>query len=320
MTVEGIGRFEVESLRGSGPVEVFYQNKVFARLSANDESFWLVVPSETVLWFGPYLADIAAKLAETTGLRRKPGHVITVGGGGGYVELQGRALTSFYEPIPWDQMAPDPVSPLSVQAEVTTLADVKLEPTILEAVRELVIWPEKHGRKVNRQSRSSGILFGPPGCGKSRLAKAIAGELDQEVRILSPSDLRGPYIGWGQVMIREQFDWLAESSGRMLIIDELDAVAQLRRQSGNMHSDEKADVNELLVQMDRVLALRRVLVATTNYIAAIDDAALRSGRFGRFIPVPPPDLGEAVEIVMYYLRRLRQTQRVMTVFVSLRRD
>ena len=62
-------------------------------------------------------------------------------------------------------------------------------------------------------SRSAGILFfGPPGCGKTRWAQAIAGELEQEVRLLGPSDLRGPFIGWGQIQIREQFDWLAEAS------------------------------------------------------------------------------------------------------------
>jgi SpoVK/Ycf46/Vps4 family AAA+-type ATPase len=153
-------------------------------------------------------------------------------------------------------------------------------------------------------SRSSGVLFfGPPGCGKSRWARAIAGELEQEVRLLAPSDLRGPYVGWGQIMIREQFDWLAENDKRMLIIDELDAVAR-SRQEFQMHSDEKACVNELLVQMDRVLGLGRLMVATTNFIGSMDDAVMRSGRFGRFIPVPPPDLDESIAIVNYYLRRL----------------
>jgi SpoVK/Ycf46/Vps4 family AAA+-type ATPase len=90
----------------------------------------------------------------------------------------------------------------------------------------------------------------------------------------------------------------------MLIIDELDAIARSRNDGGNMHSDEKANVNELLVQIDRVLALRRVMVATTNFMSSLDDAVLRSGRFGRFIPVPPPDLEEAVEIVMYYVGKL----------------
>ncbi len=147
------------------------------------------------------------------------------------------------------------------------------------------------------------LFFGPPGCGKSRWARAIAGELEQEVRLLAPSDLRGPYIGWGQIMIREQFDWLAENDKRMLIIDELDAVARSRHET-QMHSDDKASVNELIVQMDRVLRLGRLIVATTNFIGSMDDAVLRSGRFGHFIPVPPPDLDESIAILAFYLKRL----------------
>ena len=89
----------------------------------------------------------------------------------------------------------------------------------------------------------------------------------------------------------------------MLIIDELDAVARSRHES-QMHADEKACVNELFVQLDRVLQLGRLMVATTNFIGSMDDAVLRSGRFGRFIPIHPPDVDESVEIVGYYLKRL----------------
>src|SRR5206468_3774628 len=128
--------------------------------------------------------------------------------------------------------------------------------------------------------------------------------LDQEVRLLSPSDLRGAYIGWGQILIREQFDWVAENDRRMLVIDELDAVAHSRQMHADMHTDEKANVNELLVQLDRVGRLGRLVVGTTNFIASLDEAVVRSGRFGRFIPVPPPTLEEAAAILDYYLQAL----------------
>jgi SpoVK/Ycf46/Vps4 family AAA+-type ATPase len=71
-----------------------------------------------------------------------------------------------------------------------------------------------------------------------------------------------------------------------------------------MHTDEKSCVNELLVQLDRVLRAGRLVVGTTNFVRSMDDAALRSGRFGQFIPVPPPNLGESIEIVGCYLHRL----------------
>jgi hypothetical protein len=60
--VEGQGRFEVESMAGSGPMEAFYHQKVFARLKRDGAHFWLVVPNEAILWAGPYLADLAHHL------------------------------------------------------------------------------------------------------------------------------------------------------------------------------------------------------------------------------------------------------------------
>jgi SpoVK/Ycf46/Vps4 family AAA+-type ATPase len=105
-------------------------------------------------------------------------------------------------------------------------------------------------------------------------------------------------------MIREQFNWLAEKSSRMLIIDEIDAVARSRRIS-EIHSDEMASVNELLVQIDRVLRLGRLIVGCTNFVGSLDEALTRSGRFGRYIPIGPPNLEESVLIVRYYLDKLR---------------
>jgi ATP-dependent 26S proteasome regulatory subunit len=107
----------------------------------------------------------------------------------------------------------------SVLESSTRLDDVAGYAEVKRQIDERIIWPERNRRFLHPTSRSSGVLlFGPPGCGKSRWARAIAGELEQEVRLLVPSDLTGPYIGRGQIMIREQFDWLAENDKRMLII------------------------------------------------------------------------------------------------------
>jgi hypothetical protein len=296
--VKGLGCFEVESMRGSGPMESFYHRKIFSRVK-KDASFFLIVPTDAILWAGPYLSDLAYHLSE------KNGRVLVPSVDSAFLEIVGKPLVAhpIERPHPLERVDPGSSEATATERPIR-LEDVAGYATVRCRIDQLIIWPEKHRKMLRPTSRSSGVLFfGPPGCGKSRWARAIAGELEQEVRLLAPSDLRGPYLGWGQIMIREQFDWLAENDKRMLIIDELDAVAR-SRQEFQMHSDEKACVNELLVQMDRVLGLGRLMVATTNFIGSMDDAVMRSGRFGRFIPVPPPDLDESIAIVNYYLRRL----------------
>jgi hypothetical protein len=299
LLISGRGCFEIESMIGSGPMESFYQRKVFARTRASaSEQFWLCVPNDSVLWAGPFLADLAFHL----GTQRR---VVVPSADGRALQVSGRELAKLgleeFERKPGSQIE---TAEATVPNETVTLKDVAGYADVLRQVNELIIWPERHRLLLEGTSKSSGILFfGPPGCGKSRWARAIAGALEQEVRLLSPSDLRGPYIGWSQIMIREQFGWLAEKASRMLIFDELDAVARSRRAS-QMHEDEKASVNELLVQIDKALRLGRLIVGTTNYVGSLDEAVTRSGRFGRYIPIGPPTSEESVKIIMYYLDRL----------------
>ena len=296
--VPGMGDFEVESMRGSGPMESFYHAKTLSRVR-NGTPFRLIVPNTAILWAGPYLSDLAHHLTQ------KGGHVMVPSATNSFLEFVGKPLgTSRADPMP-SELASEPGGARTHVLEVPIrLNDVAGYAEVRSQIEELIIWPERNRHILSAASRSSGVLFfGPPGCGKSRWARAIAGKLEHEVRLVAPSDLSGPYVGWGQIMIREQFDWLAESDKRMLIIDELDAVARSRHEF-QMHSDEKACVNELLIQIDRVLLNNRLLVATTNFIGSMDDAVTRSGRFGRFIPVTPPDLDECVDILAFYLRRL----------------
>jgi SpoVK/Ycf46/Vps4 family AAA+-type ATPase len=306
ISVGGLGVFEVETLHGSGPIEDFYHRKVFSRLDLTKKKFHLVVPSDAILWAGPYLADIAHLLGDRGRVLFPTGTATTSGDtqlgliGVAPRRLE-RASVEVEEPT---AVAVSGAMPTGSEEQQITLEDIAGYDDIRALVRDEVIWPRTDALASQVGSRSAGILFyGPPGCGKSRIARAICGTLGHEVRLRGPADFKGLYIGWGQHLVREQFEWLLEDEKRVLLIDEFDAIARSRH-SGEMHSDEKADVNELLVQLDRASRLGRLVLGTTNFVSSLDEAVVRSGRFSHFVPVGPPDAQAAAAIVGYYLSNL----------------
>lgn len=307
LVAKGVGTFEIETMLQSGPHEHFQHHKVIGRLGtkAGAPTFHLVVPSDAVIWAGPYLADIAHRLVDH-GHVMIP-HVETSEEGANrlcLIALAGASLDRYSLDVkhPADAVG---VDLLTKKAEVPLkLDDVAGYDAIRQLIRDEVIWVHGNASIARSASRAGGILFfGPPGCGKTRIARATCGELGHEVRMLSPADLKGLYVGWGQHLIREQFDWLFEDDNRILVIDEVDAVARSRAHT-EMHSDEKADVNELLVQLDRAGRLGRLVLSTTNFVRSLDEAVIRSGRVGHFVAVGPPDPGAACDVVSYYLDKL----------------
>lgn len=307
LAIKGIGVFEIETLHGSGPIEDFYHRKVFSRLglASGVGQFHLVVPSDAIIWAGPYLADIAHLLGDR-------GHVLVPAANeskDGDTELtlvRIKAARLERESVTME----DPRVALSGpthrddEEKRITLNDIAGYDEIRALIANEVIWTRKHALVSQAASRAAGILFyGPPGCGKSRIARAICGELGHEVHLRGPADFKGLYLGWGQHLVREEFAWLFEDDKRVLLIDEFDAIARSRRE-GEMHADEKADVNELLVQLDRASRLGRLVLCTTNFVSSLDEAVVRSGRFSHFVPVGPPDVTAAQAIVSYYLNAL----------------
>ena len=147
------------------------------------------------------------------------------------------------------------------------------------------------------------ILYGPPGAGKSHLARAVANEVDARLYYINGPDVIGTYTGETEANLRRMFNEAGHHSPSIIFIDELDAMAPKRGETGS-HSDTRT-VTQLLALMDGLKRVDSVIViGTTNRIDAIDPAFRRPGRFDREIFIGPPDTPGRREILEIHTREM----------------
>ena len=176
----------------------------------------------------------------------------------------------------------------------TTFADVAgVEEAIeeLQEVKEYLANPAKFqamGAKIPRGV----LLFGPPGAGKTLLARAVAGEAGVPFYSISGSDFVEMFVGVGAARVRDLFEQAKQSAPAIVFIDEIDAVGRHRGAGlGGGHDEREQTLNQLLVEMDGFDQRTAViLMAATNRPDILDPALLRPGRFDRHITVDRPDL------------------------------
>ncbi len=152
------------------------------------------------------------------------------------------------------------------------------------------------------------LLTGPPGCGKTLLAKAIAGEADVPFFSISGSDFVEMFVGVGASRVRDLFKQAKESAPCIIFLDEIDAVGR-RRGSGfttGGHDEREQTLNAILVEMDGMASSDGVIViAATNRNDVLDPALIRPGRFDRQIAVPLPDIKGRLEILKVHAKKVK---------------
>lgn len=165
-----------------------------------------------------------------------------------------------------------------------------------ERIKEAIVYPFKYPDEYKYFGVKGGggiLLYGPPGCGKTMLAAAAAGECDAVFINLKISDIKDKYVGESEKRIKEVFELAREYEKAIIFFDEIDALAGERSESKTGH--ERSLVNELLSQMDGLESKgsekekRYLVLAATNMPWDVDIALRRAGRFDTTIFIPHPD-------------------------------
>ena len=193
-------------------------------------------------------------------------------------------------------------------------SDVAGEDEAKESLKEIVDYlhnPKKY-TEVGASMPKGLLLVGPPGTGKTMLAKAVAGEANVPFFSISGSEFVEMFVGMGASKVRDLFRQAKEKAPCIVFIDEIDAIGQKRSGGQYGGNDEREQtLNQLLTEMDGFESNNGVIIlAATNRPESLDPALTRPGRFDRRVPVELPDLQGREEILKVHAKKIRVSDDV----------
>ncbi|EGJ50086.1 ATP-dependent zinc metalloprotease FtsH [Desulfocurvibacter africanus] len=220
------------------------------------------------------------------------------GGGGGGLLGMGRSRAKLY-----DQ-----------RKERTTFDDVAGAEGAKEELQEIVTFLKDPGRvrRLGAQVPRGVLLVGPPGCGKTLLARAVAGEAGVPFFSITGSDFMEMFVGVGASRVRSLFEDAKKNTPSIIFIDELDSIGRKRGAGlGGGHDEREQTLNQLLSELDGFEQSHDVIVmSATNRPDILDPALLRPGRFDRRVTIPLPTTKARLEILRIHARNKPMAQDI----------
>merc|ERR1719382_562620 len=208
-----------------------------------------------------------------------------------------------------------------VEIPTTTWEDIGGLEDVKASLREMILYPIEHPDKFHKfgMKPSKGVLFyGPPGCGKTLLAKAVANECSANFISIKGPELLTMWFGESEGNVREVFDKARTAAPCVLFFDELDSVGQARGSSqGDAGGASDRVLNQLLTEMDGAGSKKNLFfIGATNRPDILDEALIRPGRLDQLIYLPLPDKASRVNIFKANLRKSPVAQNVTFDFCA----
>jgi len=179
---------------------------------------------------------------------------------------------------------------------------------VKQQLREAVEWPLKYRdsfRRLGIRPPKGVLLYGPPGCGKTLLAKAVATESEANFISVKGPEIFSKWVGESERAIREIFRKARMAAPAVIFFDEIDAIAPVRGFEYGDSAVTQRVVAQLLTEIDGISSLEDVvIIGATNRPDILDPALLRPGRFDRLIYVPPPDVKARLHILRIHTRNM----------------